>query len=78
MGLLRERLGLKTSTIDAFKKSMAMVDEKNHDKVLINCGRILVKVKEYEEAIQLYRQVKEASFNGGCSLALALFKGKRL
>lgn len=75
LGLLRERLGLKTSTVEAFEKARALVDDKNRDKVLINCARSFVQVQEYKKGIELYKQVKNASFNHGCGLALALFKG---
>lgn len=76
LGLLRERLGLKTSTLKAFEMAQALVaDDQNRDKVLINCARSCVSLQQYKRGIDLYKQVKNASFNHGCGMALALFKG---
>lgn len=74
LGILSERLGLNTTAEKAFKTSLSLCSDER-DKILINFGRMLTKKGEYEGAIDIFKNIKEASFRGGCGLALALFKG---
>ncbi|GLH08653.1 Tetratricopeptide repeat protein 37 [Gryllus bimaculatus] len=81
MGLLMERQKLYNTAAQAFAKSLkALENEKGNkvseleDKVRCNYARVLVLLQRYDEAIQQYLEIKEASLVSQCGLALAYFK----
>ncbi|KAF5308184.1 hypothetical protein FQR65_LT06364 [Abscondita terminalis] len=78
LGLLRERMGLKSDALVAFKNALRSCSNRNRDQVIINCGRILFKLQKYQQAINMFQDVEEATFNSGSGLALSLFKGVAL
>lgn len=75
LGLLRERMGLKMSAVHAFRSALRLAELSIRDKVYVNYGRSLVGTGKHSQAIDMFQNVKEATFNSGSSLALALFKG---
>lgn len=77
LGILRERLGLKESTLYAFANAYEKAPEKHRDLTRVNYGRSLYKMGKYTEAINVLQEVQEATFSSGSTLALALFNGKK-
>jgi len=77
-GLLLERQKLYKTAIKQFAAALELSKDKKRDMISINLARILIQVEKYEEAVKLCRQVKSASFNFQCHLALALFKGAKV
>lgn len=75
LGLLRERMGLKMGAAQAFRSALRLAEPTARDKVYMNYGRSLVRVGKYSQAVDMFKNVKEATFNSGSGLALALFKG---
>lgn len=75
LGLIRERLGLKTTAADAFRNALRLSNKNNRDKVRINYGRLLFQLGKYKQAINMFQEVDEVTFNTGSGLALSLFKG---
>lgn len=65
---------LKTSTTKAFRNALRFSKPEHRDLVQINCARMLTKLGDHEQAIKMYKDVKEATFNSGSGLAYALFK----
>lgn len=78
LGILRERMGLKESTLQAFKNAYRLSPKKYRDLARINYGRMLSKLGKYSEAINMFQEVQEANFNSGSGLALALFNGNNV
>lgn len=78
LGLLRERMGLKADAAAAFRSALRIANSSELDKIYMNYGRSLTRVGRYTQAVQMFQNVKEATFNSGIGLALALFKGKRI
>ncbi|XP_067002861.1 tetratricopeptide repeat protein 37 [Anabrus simplex] len=80
-GLLMERQKLYNLAGAAFARALKLLEgEKNPelpDKVRCNYGRILVQLQKYDEAIQCYREIRQASFVSQCGLALAYFKAEK-
>jgi len=76
-GLLLERQKLYKTAIKQFTAALELGKDKKGDMISINLARILIQVEKYKEAVELCRQVKSASFNSQCHLALALFKGAK-
>lgn len=74
LGILQERFGLLRSAIQSYEKSFKYADDKKKNTVLLNIGRILVRMEKYEEAVKIYKAITEASFDSTAGLALALFK----
>lgn len=77
LGILSERMGLKEGALKSYKNAYRLSTE-YRDMVRTNYGRILAKLKRYSEAIKIFQEVEEATFNSGSALALALFKGMHL
>ncbi|XP_018320873.1 tetratricopeptide repeat protein 37 [Agrilus planipennis] len=77
LGILRERLGMKATTLEAFTNAYKKCIEIYRDKAKINMGRINFRLGKYKEAIDFYQSVKEANFKSGSGLALARFKAKQ-
>lgn len=75
LGILRERLGLKLSTLQAFKNAYEKSFDKHRDLARVNYGRSLYKMGYCSKAINIFEEVQEATFSSGSTLALALFKG---
>lgn len=76
LGILRERLGLKKSTLIAFKNAYEKAPGTYRDLTRVNYGRSLYQIGKFSEAIDLFQEVQEATFSSGSTLALALFNGK--
>nr|XP_022913012.1 tetratricopeptide repeat protein 37 [Onthophagus taurus] len=77
LGLLRERMGFKTTALKCFKHSLVLIkNDEDKDKILVNYGRLLIENQQYKEAVRILKGVKTATFKSGSSLALALFKNK--
>ncbi|XP_021181174.3 superkiller complex protein 3 [Helicoverpa armigera] len=74
LGILQERYGLLRSAIQSYEKAFKYAEEENKNKTLLNIGRILVRMEEYDEAIKIFKAITEASFDSTTSLALALYK----
>lgn len=74
LGILQERMGLKSSTARAFSNAYKFADAKHKDDTRVNYARALTRVKSYEFAAKLYSEVEAASFSSGTGLALALYK----
>lgn len=77
LGLLRERMGLKMGAVQAFRSALRLVGATVRDKVYMNYGRSLVGIGKYSQGVDMFKNVKEATFNSGSGLALALFKGNK-
>ncbi|XP_017785314.1 PREDICTED: tetratricopeptide repeat protein 37 [Nicrophorus vespilloides] len=77
LGILYERMGLKSNACKAFKKALQFSSLKNMDSINTNYGRSLLNIDKPEESVNAYRDVHEATFNSGSGLALALFKDKK-
>ncbi|KAJ8978707.1 hypothetical protein NQ317_015955 [Molorchus minor] len=74
LGILRERLGLKDGTLEAYRNSYRLSEKEYRDLARVNYGRVLSKFGKYPQAIDLFQEVQKATFNSGSGLALALFK----
>ncbi|EZA59238.1 Tetratricopeptide repeat protein [Ooceraea biroi] len=75
-GLLLERQKLYNTAVKQFAAALELSEDKERDMISVNLARVLIQVGKHEEAVELCRQVKSASFNCQCHLALALFKAK--
>lgn len=77
LGILKERLGLNKAASHSYKRALALAPNENNyrDMSRVNYGRSLTKLGNHREAIEVFTQVKAATFNSGSGLALALFKG---
>ena len=80
LGLLLERQHLYRRAVKAFEAAQKLLetaeDATLRDMVYSNCGRVLVQLQQYEEAICVYQQVKKPDFSTQCGLSVAYFKGK--
>lgn len=76
LGLLSERMDLKRTAANAFRRALYLSTEENKDKAKVNYGRILFKLGDLEKSIEIFNSVKAATFTSGSGLALSLFKGK--
>lgn len=76
LGILRERMGLKESTLHAFTNAYKRAPEQYRDFARVNYGRSLFKMGKYSEAIDILQEVQEATFSSGSTLALTLFNGE--
>lgn len=74
LGILKERMGLNLNATQAFKNAFRLTDPKTKDAARMNYARLLIKMGDYPQAIQMYKDVDSATFNSGSGLALALFK----
>lgn len=75
LGLLKERMGLKLGSLEAFKNALSLSNGQNRDLARVNYGRSLTRLDNYFQAIEEFSKVKTATFNSASGLALALFKG---
>lgn len=75
MGILNERMGLKLSAASAFRKASTFCERNYRDIANVNYGRLLIKLGKYSQAVNVFEDIREATFNSGSGLALALFKG---
>lgn len=70
-------MGTVKTAADAFKKSVAFsTNQKDRDKSLVNYGRLLSKLGYHSKAVDVFKIVKEATFNSGSGLALSLYNSK--
>lgn len=77
LGILGERLGLHRNALQSYKRSVSLLTPGSKcDMVLINYARQLIVHNSYKDAIDILQGISEASFSGGCALALAYFKCK--
>ncbi|KAL1501937.1 hypothetical protein ABEB36_007164 [Hypothenemus hampei] len=76
-GLLSERLGLLGRAKEAFKQAFVHAESNQRDKARINYGRLLYRTGDYEGAVEIFKNIKEATFNSKSGLALALFKNEQ-
>ncbi|XP_032513579.2 superkiller complex protein 3 [Danaus plexippus] len=74
LGILHERSGLLNSALNYYQKALEDAEECNKNMILLNIGRIYIRLTKYDEAIKTYKSISEASLNSTCGLALALFK----
>ncbi|XP_022819335.1 tetratricopeptide repeat protein 37 [Spodoptera litura] len=74
MGILQERFGLLRSAIQSYEKAFKYAEDENKNKILLNIGRIFVRLERYDEAIKIFKAITEASFDSTTGLALALYK----
>lgn len=78
LGILSERIGLKTVPATVFKKATIFCEKDLRDKANTNYGRSLMRIGKYSDSIDRFKTIKEATFNSGIGLALSLFKGENL
>lgn len=71
LGILRERMGLKSSVTAAYANAY---NDSKQDATRINYARALTNEQQYERAVQLFSEVEAATFCSGVGLALALYK----
>lgn len=71
-------MGLKLSASLAFRKATAFCERNYRDQANVNYGRLLMKLGKYSQAVNMFKDIREATFNSGTGLALALFKGKQI
>ncbi|KAL6256062.1 hypothetical protein P5V15_013298 [Pogonomyrmex californicus] len=76
-GLLLERLKLYNTAAKQFSRALELSQVEKRDMISLNLARVLIQIEKYEEAVELCKQVKRASFNSQCNLALSLFKAKQ-
>lgn len=75
IGILQERSGLLRAALTSYGKALQYAEDDSKKNIaLINIGRILFRLNNYEEAIKTFKAVTEASLNSASGLALALFK----
>lgn len=73
-GVLQERMGLLKSAIKSYEKAFKYSEDKQKSIILLNIGRVLLRLEKYDEAIKIYKAIPEASFDSTVGLALALFR----
>ncbi|KAG5897490.1 hypothetical protein JTB14_031114 [Gonioctena quinquepunctata] len=76
LGMLRERMGLRDGTLEAFKNAYRLSPE-HRDLARVNYGRALAKSGNYPSAVKIFEEVQDATFGSGSGLALALFQSKQ-
>lgn len=74
LGVLQEKVGLLKPAIKSYEKAFKYSEDKQKSIILLNIGRILLRLEKYDEAIKIFKAIPEASFNSTVGLALALFK----
>ena len=74
LGILQERSGLLNTALQSYEKAFRYADDKKKNTILLNIGRIFLRLEKYDEAVKIYKSITEASFDSACGLALALFK----
>ncbi|XP_041977159.1 tetratricopeptide repeat protein 37 [Aricia agestis] len=75
LGIMQERTGLLRSSLDSYTKALELAENTEQKNIiLLNVGRVLLRLENYDEAITTYKAITEASLNSTCGLALALFK----
>lgn len=74
LGILQERSGLLKPAMKSYEKAFKFGDDNQKNIVLLNIGRVLIRLEKYPEAVKIYKAITEASFNSTVGLALALFK----
>lgn len=76
LSVLFEMCSLFHNATSASRNAMKLVSDQHADIVRFNLGRQLRKKGDYEEAAEIYQQVKEVDFSIQCDFALSLFLGK--
>ncbi|KAL4710705.1 hypothetical protein ACJJTC_004350 [Scirpophaga incertulas] len=74
LGILQERTGLYRTALTSYEKALCFAENDKKNIILLNIGRILLRLEKYDEAVKIYKSVTEASLNSTCGLALALLK----
>lgn len=74
LGILQERLGLLESAKQSYEIALQNAEDNKKNMIRLNLGRILLRLKKYDESISAYRDITEANLNSLCGLALSLFK----
>ncbi|GBP57008.1 Tetratricopeptide repeat protein 37 [Eumeta japonica] len=77
LGILKEKYGLLNSSLGCFERALKCVnqnDQTQKSMALLNVGRVLLRLQRYEEAIELFKSVPEASMDSACGLALSLYR----
>lgn len=74
LGILQERSGLLRAALKSYEKALQYAEDDKKNIVLLNIGRLLLRMEKYDESIKVYKAITEASLNSTCGLALALFK----
>lgn len=73
-GILQERYGLISSALRSYEKALKFAENDKKNIVLLNIGRVLVRLNQYDDAIKIYKAITEASFDSTAGLALSLYK----
>ncbi|XP_012257142.2 tetratricopeptide repeat protein 37 isoform X1 [Athalia rosae] len=77
-GLLLERQKLYNPAGRVFSKALKLVTKDNErDALQVNLSRILIKLNNFDKAVELCQTIKNADFNSHCQLAISLFKAER-
>ncbi|KPJ06141.1 Tetratricopeptide repeat protein 37 [Papilio machaon] len=74
LGILQERNGLLRSALKSYEKGFDNAEDDKKNITLLNIGRIQVRIGNYDDAINTYKAITEASLDSTCGLALALYK----
>ncbi|CAH0720932.1 unnamed protein product, partial [Brenthis ino] len=74
LAILQERSGLLNTALQTYEKAFKYAEENKKNIVLLNIGRIFLRLNKYDEAVKIYKSITEASLDSACGLALALFK----
>lgn len=74
LGVLQERNGLIQAALKSFQNALMFSDESTKNISLLNLGRIFLRIQNYDEAIQAYKAITEASLHSTTGLALSLLK----
>lgn len=74
LGVLQEHSGQLMPAMKSYENAFRNGNDSQKNIVLLNIGRLLVRLEKYEEAVKVYKAITEASFNSTIGLALALFK----
>ncbi|KAJ0180592.1 hypothetical protein K1T71_003996 [Dendrolimus kikuchii] len=74
LGILQERNGLYKTALKSYENALKFCDESRKNITLLNLGRIFLRTEHYDEAVQAYKAITEASLDSTIGLALALLK----
>ncbi|CAH2086383.1 unnamed protein product [Euphydryas editha] len=74
LGILQERNGLLCTALESYQRALRNAEEDKRNLILLNIGRIFLRLNKYDDAIKSYKAITEASLNSACGLAFALFK----
>lgn len=74
LGILQEQSLLLRSALKSYEKALQYCEGDKKNIALLNMGRILTRMGNYDDAINAYKSITEASLNSTTGLALALFK----